>query len=192
MAYLKKSLHQAHSLAESAVRQGDTVIDATMGNGYDTLFLAGLVGEEGKVYAFDIQALALDRTRQRLEQSGCLGWCRLILDGHQHMDKYVQGPVKLVIFNLGYLPKGDHSIGTRFETTREALEKSLDLISDDGLILIVVYYGGDSGFEEKEQLLTFLQSLDGKKYSVMKTDFINQINCPPLLIAIEKNLPDTR
>ncbi len=192
MAYLKKSLHQAHSLAQAAVRQGDTVIDATMGNGYDTLFLAGLVGEEGKVYAFDIQALALDRTRQRLEQSDCLGWCRLILDGHQHMDKYVQGPVKLVIFNLGYLPKGDHSIGTRFETTREALEKSLDLISDDGLILIVVYYGGDSGFEEKEQLLTFLQSLDGKKYSVMKTDFINQINCPPLLIAIEKNLPDTR
>lgn len=188
MPYLKKSLNQAHELVKMAVREGDSVIDATMGNGFDTLFLAGLVGPKGKVYAFDIQAVALERTRERLEKAGCLESCELILDGHQNMDRYVENPVKLVIYNLGYLPKGDHAIGTRFETTREAILKSLDLLSDDGLVLIVIYYGGDSGYEERDQLLQFLQSLDGKSYSVMKTDFINQLNCPPILIAIEKNI----
>lgn len=190
MAYLKKALHQAHSLAQTVINRGDTVIDATMGNGYDTLFLAQLVGEEGRVYAFDIQELALQRTRERLEQAGLSNRCQLILDGHQNMDNHVGEPVKLVMFNLGYLPKGDHSIGTRYETTREAIEKALRLISDDGLVIVVVYYGGDSGFEERDQLLLFLKALDGRKYSVMKTEFINQLNCPPLLIAIEKNIMD--
>ena len=104
------------------------------------------------------------------------------------MDAYIHEPVKLVIFNLGYLPKGDHAIGTRYETTRRAIEKSLALISDDGLILIVIYYGGDSGFEEKDALLSFLNTLDCRRYTVMRTEFMNQINCPPILIAIEKNI----
>jgi cyclopropane fatty-acyl-phospholipid synthase-like methyltransferase len=190
MAHLKKALYQAHALAQSVVKAGDAVIDATMGNGYDTLFLAQLVGENGRVYAFDIQELALQRTHQRLQEAGCLDRCRLILEGHQHMDKHVEEPVKLVMFNLGYLPKGDHSIGTRYETTRQAVEKALGLIADDGLVILVVYYGGDSGFEERDQILAYLNGLDARKYSVMKTEFINQINCPPLLIAIEKNLPD--
>lgn len=187
MAYLKKSLLQAHELAEKAVKEGDAVVDATMGNGFDTLFLAGLVGEKGKVYAFDIQKDALEITRDRLEKAGCLEQCTLILDGHENFDRYIKEPVKLFIYNLGYLPKGDHTIGTKYETTRQSVLKALDLISDDGLILIVIYYGGDSGFEERDSLLSFLNTLDCKKYVVMKTDFINLINCPPILIAIEKN-----
>lgn len=188
MSYIKKSLHQAHDFARLAVKEGDTVVDATMGNGYDTEFLAGLVGEKGRVYAFDIQPAALERTRERLEKAHALNQCTLILDGHQNMDLYVQEPVKLVIYNLGYLPKGDHTIGTRYETTREAIEKSLSLISDDGIVLVVIYYGGDSGFGEKDALLPFLTSIDCRKFTVMRTEFINQINCPPILIAIEKNV----
>ncbi len=188
MSCLKKSLHQAHDFAKLIVKEGDTVIDATMGNGYDTQFLAGLVGETGKVFAFDIQPIALERTQERLEKAHCNRQCTLILDGHQNMDAYVHEPVKLVMYNLGYLPKGDHTVGTRFETTREAIEKSLALIADDGLVLVVIYYGGDSGFEEKEALLLFLSTIDCKKYTVMSTEFINQINCPPILIAIEKNI----
>lgn len=188
MPYLKKSLFQAHELARFAVKEGDTVVDATMGNGHDTEFLANLVGEKGRVFAFDIQPQALERTRERLEKAHCIDQCTLILDGHQNMDVYVHEPVKLVIYNLGYLPKGDHTIGTKYETTREAIEKSLSLISDDGIVLVVIYYGGDSGFEEKEALLSFLNTLDCRNFSVMRTEFINQINCPPILIAIEKNI----
>lgn len=188
MAHLKKALIQAHSFAEAIIAEGDRVVDATMGNGNDTLFLARLVGPGGRVYAFDIQQAAFDRTRQRLEEAGVLDRCNLVLDGHQHMDQYVEGPVKLVIFNLGYLPSGDHAIGTRAPTTIQAVEKSLSLISDDGLVLVVIYHGGDSGFEERDAFLEFLKGLDCRTYTVMKTEFINQINCPPILIAIEKNL----
>ncbi|MCX7772977.1 MAG: methyltransferase domain-containing protein [Clostridia bacterium] len=190
MAYLKKALLQAHELAEKIVRPGDAVIDATMGNGHDTLFMADLVGEAGRVYAFDIQESAVAKTRERIEKAGFTSRCHLIHDGHQNMDLYVKEPVKLIIYNLGYLPGGDHNIGTRAETTIAAVEKSLSLISNDGLVIIVIYHGGDSGFEERDALLSYLISLDCKKYSVMKTDFINQINCPPILIAIEKNLKD--
>lgn len=188
MGILQKALIQAHQYAEAVVAPGDTVIDATMGNGNDTLFLARLTGPEGKVYAFDIQEAAVGRTRERLEAHGVSGWCELILDGHEHMDRHVAEPVKLVMFNLGYLPGGDHGINTRAETTIEAVEKSLSLIRDDGLIIIVIYYGGETGFEERDALLDYLAKLDVRRFSVMKTEFINQINCPPILICIEKNV----
>lgn len=187
MPYLKKSLIGAHELAKSIIKSGDTVVDATMGNGNDTLFLAELVGQDGKVYAFDIQQIALEKTRKKLSDAGCLARCRLIFDGHQNMDNHIDEPVKLVVFNLGYLPKGDHSIGTKFETTKAAIEKSLALIADDGMIIVVIYYGGDSGYEEKDKLLQYLATLDCRKYTVLLSEFINQINCPPILIAIEKN-----
>lgn len=187
MAVLHKALIQAHQYAETVVRPGDRVVDATMGNGNDTLFLARLTGPGGKVYAFDIQEAALERTRERLEAHAVSGWCELIPDGHEHMDRHVAEPVRLVMFNLGYLPGGDHTIGTRAETTIEAIEKSLSLISDDGLVVLVIYYGGDSGFQERDALLEYLAGLDGRRFSVMKTEFINQMNCPPILICIEKN-----
>lgn len=187
MTYLKKALLQAHELCENLVHEGDTVIDATMGNGNDTLFLARLVGPTGKVHAFDIQRLALERTREKLTHENVMEQCELIQDGHEHLDQYVKEPVKLVIFNLGYLPKGDHTIGTRAETTIAAVEKSLEILRNDGMIIIIIYYGGDSGFEERDTILDYLSRMDCRKYSVMKTEFINQINCPPIFIGIEKN-----
>jgi predicted methyltransferase len=188
MAHLKKALLQAHDYVRMLVGEGDRVIDATMGNGNDTLFLAGLVGPQGRVFAFDIQEQALNRTRERLEKAGVLDRCQLILDGHEHMDRYLEGPVKLVIYNLGYLPNGDHSIGTRAPTTIAAIEKSLSLISPDGMVIVVIYHGGDSGFEERDALLDYFNQMDCRRYTVMKTEFVNQINCPPILICIENNL----
>jgi len=188
MAVLHKALIQAHQYAEAVVKPGDMVIDATMGNGNDTLFLARLTGSTGKVYAFDIQEEAVKRTRERIESQAVLGWCKLIHEGHEHMDRYVSEPVKLVMFNLGYLPGGDHRINTRADTTIAAVEKSLALLRDDGLVIIVIYYGGDTGFEERDALLDYLSGLDPRRFSVMKTEFINQINCPPILVCIEKNV----
>lgn len=186
MEIIKNSLAQSHDLIRRAVAEGSTAIDATAGNGNDTAFLAELVGESGKVYSFDVQEQALEKTRDRLSGKGLLDRVELIHDGHQNMDLYIREKVKAVMFNLGYLPGGDHRIGTRGDTTIAAVIKAMELIGVNGIISIVVYYGGDSGFEEKTQVMDFIAGIDCRKYTVMKTEFVNQANCPPILICIEK------
>lgn len=79
------------------------------------------------------------------------------------------------------------SIGTKGNTTIEAIKNSMELITVHGIISIVVYYGGDSGFDEKDEVMDFIRTIDCKQFTVMRTDFVNQINCPPILICIEKN-----
>lgn len=183
---LSNSLAISHELVEKVVKQGDTVVDATMGNGNDTLFLARLVGEKGRVYAFDIQDCALYNTRKRVEAGGVGSFVELIRDGHQNIGQYVSKGVKAVMFNLGYLPKGDHSIGTRAETTIDALKKSMELLTLGGIIMMVIYYGGDSGFEEKEAVLNYVKTIDCRKFTVLVSEFVNQVNCPPIAVCIEK------
>jgi tRNA G37 N-methylase Trm5 len=187
MTVLKNSLGQSHDIIKRVVKEGDSVIDATAGNGNDTLFLASLVGKAGKVYAFDIQNAAVENTEKKLSSAGMLERVTIINDSHHRMDKYVKEEIKAVMFNLGYLPGGNHSIGTKGETTVEALVKAMRLLQDDGIITVVVYYGGDSGFEEKEILMEYIKNIDSKLFTVMKTEFINQKNCPPILVCIEKN-----
>ena len=162
------------------------MIDATAGNGGDTLFLADLTGPSGKVYSFDIQQKAHDNTLDKLKAAGLESRVVQIPDGHQNMDLYVKEKVRAVMFNLGYLPGGDHSIGTKGASTAEALQKAMQHLEVNGIITVVVYYGGDSGFEEKEFIMEFIKTIDSKQYAVMKTEFVNQVNCPPILICIEK------
>ncbi len=183
---IKNSLGQSHEFIRKAVKEGDTVIDATAGNGGDTLFLAKLVGNAGKVYSFDIQAKAHENTRDKLNSANLQGQVEQIQDGHQNMDRYVKEEVRAVMFNLGYLPGGDHDIGTKGDTTAEAIKKAMDLLAVNGIITIVVYYGGDSGFGEKEFILEYIEGIDNRQYTVMRTEFVNQINCPPILICIER------
>lgn len=183
---LKNSLNISHELVSKVVQPGDIVVDATMGNGNDTLFLANLVGEAGRVYAFDVQQLALDNTKKRLADAGLLESVDLILDGHQNIAKYVQQGIKAVMFNLGYLPKGDHNIGTKAETTIAAIESAMKLLCKEGIVMLVIYYGGDSGYDEKNTVLEYFKTLDCKKYSVLVHEFVNQVNCPPIAVCIEK------
>lgn len=186
MAVIKNSLGQSHEYVKNVVNEGDTVIDATAGNGRDTVLLAGLVGDGGRVYAFDIQESALERTKMKLLKSNLADRVQLIKDGHQNMYLYVREKVKAVMFNLGYLPGGDHNIGTKWDTTVAAIKKALELVRVNGIVSIVIYYGGDSGFEEKEKVLDFVNQIDCRQFTVMKTEFVNQINCPPIFICIEK------
>lgn len=186
MQIIKNSLGQSHEYIKLFVKEGDTAVDATCGNGNDTVFLAGLVGEKGKVYSFDIQDRAIQNTTKKINGLGFKARVEIVKDGHQNMDKYIDASVKAVMFNLGYLPGGDHNLGTKAETTIQAVKKAMDLISEGGVVTIVIYYGGDSGFEEKESVLKFLKNIDQKKYIVMRNEFINQVNCPPILVCIEK------
>lgn len=183
----QNAVELSHEYIERVVCLGDTVVDATAGNGNDTLFLANLVGENGKVFAFDIQDTAIKNTKKRLSDAGVSERCTLITDGHQNMKKYVEYPVKAIMFNFGYLPGGDHRIFTVAETSIEAIRAAMELISDDGIITLAIYYGGDSGFEEHDALLEFLKTISNNEYSVLYHDFINYPNCPPIVVSITRS-----
>jgi tRNA G37 N-methylase Trm5 len=183
---IKRPLQQSHDIVRGVVKAGDTVIDATAGNGGDTLFLARLVGPEGMVFCFDIQKSALDRTLEKLKLEGLEDRATLVNDGHENMGIHVKCSINAIMFNLGYLPGGDHHIGTTGNTTIKALESAMELIRINGIITIIVYYGGDSGFEERDQVLEYIRRIDHKRFIVSMTEFVNLINCPPILICIEK------
>ena len=173
-----------HHILEEYIQEGDVCIDATAGNGNDTVFLCEKVGKMGKVYAFDIQKQALEQTKQSLEEHGYLDRAKLILDGHQNMPDYVETEVSTIIFNFGYLPGGDHSIATKCDTSLSAIEKGLKLLKKGGVMNLCVYSGKETGYEEKEAILSYLKTLDSKKWLVIVHDFFNRRNDPPLPVFI--------
>lgn len=181
----KNALKLSHEHMKANIKEGDTVIDATAGRGRDTLLLSELVGDSGHVFAFDIQKDAIDSTRALLEENGRCN-ALLINESHHLMAKYVN-KAKAVVFNLGFLPGGDHSIFSHSDTSIKAIDAALSIIDDDGFVSICSYYGGDTGFEERDALLYYLENLDQQKYTVMLQSFHNRKNCPPLFIIIEKN-----
>lgn len=185
---MKSARHWAQELQEEAIRPGMRVIDATMGNGHDTQWLCTLVGEGGHVYAFDVQSAAVENTRRRLEEAGLLGRATLINDGHQHVRRYVAEPVDAVLFNLGWLPGGDHHVTTRLETTLVAVNECLELLAPGGLMTVCAYPGHDEGTRELQALTEWASRLDSKRYSAMVRRYLNQPDsCPPVLFAIGKN-----
>ncbi len=179
------ALTLVHAVAARHVKKGDICVDATAGRGYDAAFLAELVGDDGQVVAFDIQQEAIDSAAALLASRGLSA--RLIKDSHANMDAYLEeGSVSLIMFNLGYLPGGDHSVFTHFESTREAIEKGLKLLKSGGLMCVSVYYGGDSGYEERDALLPYLKALDDGKYQVIEAAFYNWKKDPPISFFITK------
>lgn len=169
----------------SRVSEGDICIDATAGRGNDTAFLCELVGESGKVTAFDIQSDAIESTRKLLCEKGLSDRAELVLDSHINMDKYAdEGTVSCITFNFGWLPGGDHTVHTNKDTSLEAVNKALRLIKKGGLISMILYYGRDTGFEEKDALLEFVKTIDSDEYTVITAEFSNRPNCPPIPIFI--------
>lgn len=183
---LTNSVNIAKDICKKKIAQGDVVVDATMGNGNDTIFLAQLVGDNGKVYAFDVQKIAINNTREKIIDNNIKCDVQLIHDGHENMDKYIKDNIKLIIFNLGYLPNAQHTITTKVNTTIIAVQKSLELLQRNGIVLLVIYPGHKEGKDEEIALKNFAASLSQKEYNVIYLKFINQINNPPQLIAIEK------
>ena len=171
---MKKPLEMAHDFLAQVITQEDIVVDATMGNGHDTLFLAKLAKQ---VYAFDIQEQALKQTSQRLQEAGLTN-VELLLQGHETVDQFVT-VLKAAIFNLGYLPSADKSI-------IEALEKLCQLLVKGGRIAIMIYYGHEGGDIERDAVLDYVSQLPQQEYTATIYRTLNQINNPPFLIMIEK------
>lgn len=176
----------SHQLIARVVREGDTVIDATCGRGRDTLYLARMVGSGGKVYAFDVQDEAITSTRELLARNNCLNQAVLINDNHNTLASQVEGYPSACMFNLGYLPGGDHKLTTKSEDTLQALVDCLALLAPGGIITLVFYPGHPSGQEEIDSMEKYLSKLPQQKYEITMTSFLNQINNPPQLICIEK------
>lgn len=182
------SMNLAKKVCTEKLKSGSIAVDATMGKGNDTLFLAKIVGASGKVYAFDIQNYAIEKTYEKLQYYNLYDRVKLIKDGHENIEKHIKEKVDLVMFNLGYLPGVCHNITTKYETTLKAVKSSLNLIKEGGVVLIVVYYGHAEGKIEKEALDKFLPHINQKDFNIINLEFMNQINSPPTLICIEKRI----
>lgn len=179
----------AHKWIAERAGRGDIVVDATAGGGVDTLALAELVGANGRVYAFDIQQEAINRTRERLAAAGALEQVRLHLIDHSQMavavDAGHHGRVSAVMFNLGYLPGGDTEVITKPSTTLEALNAALSLLKPGGIITCVLYpghTGGDAEALAVEAWAAGLPQVEGQAVLYRQP----QRSAAPYLIAIEK------
>lgn len=186
---LKGIIKYSHHLLEKSVAKNEIVIDATCGNGNDTLFLSNIVGEKGHVLAFDIQEDAIQNSKRLMEEQGRNN-VTFIHDSHAHMSNYLpeemRGHVGGAIFNLGYLPKSDKSVITTGKSSIRAINSILPFLKKDGLIVVVVYHGHEGGKAEKEMILKHVIQLDQKEYNVLQYGFINQKNNPPFILAIQK------
>ncbi len=183
---LKPVVNFAHSLLDSTLESDSVVVDATCGNGYDTYFLASRV-PNGKVLAVDIQAQAIEATK-KMNQN--FDFIEYIQDSHAniatHLEQLNIHQIDGAIFNLGYLPRSDKTIVTEGSSTTCAIKALLKKLNTGKLIVLVVYHGHEGGKAEKKEVLRFVESLDQKKFSVIRYGFINQINSPPFVIAIQK------
>lgn len=185
---IKRSLEFARQLILETLKDGDIAIDGTAGNGNDTLMLAQGVGENGKVYAFDIQKEALDNTYKRLVDNKLENRAILINASHDSLTKHIPEKAAAIMFNFGYLPGGDHSIITKLESTIPAIEQGLELLQKNGVMSLMLYPGHYGGKWETDGVLTLVKNLNHKQYTVLHYNFINLAQFPPQLILIQKKI----
>ena len=179
------TLSMVHDFLKRSVQPGAFCIDATAGKGRDTALLCRLAGETGRVLAFDVQPEAVVQTKALLTAEHLTA--EVILDSHANMERYAAAEtVDCVVFNFGRLPGGDPSIFTRSDTSVAALEAALRLLKPGGVVAIALYYGGANGYGERDAVMTWLETLDDRKFSVLRCDWANRRNDPPVPIFIWK------
>ena len=174
-----------HRILRDVIEPGSVVVDATIGNGWDTALMASLVGSDGLVYGFDVQPIALEVTKTRI--AGLAADVRLTLIGHEEMlntvDAAHHGAVSAVTFNLGYLPGGDRDITTHVETTKRAIEQARQLLGPDGVITIVCYRHAE-GQRELDSVRTLLSEWSQEANTCTETTFLNQAGNPPVVFVV--------
>ncbi len=179
----------AHLQLEAQLAPGDCAIDATAGNGYDTVKLAELVGRDGQVIAIDLQAEAIASTRARLNATPLETACELIQDNHaQALQALVathSNKVSAITFNLGYLPGSDKSVQTLSETTLPALDACTALLKPGGLLLVTAYRGHPGGESEAAAVAEWMQRQSGWHIESHEPD-VTGPRIPPILWIARK------
>lgn len=183
---ITRTTELAMSVTLNYIKSGDTVVDATCGTGQDTASLAMAAGMDGTVYAFDIQKKALLLTEARLRSQGFTN-VHYILESFASMCSYIpQNSASAVVFNLGYLPGGDHTITTTSDETINGLNCAIRTIRSGGIVTVVLYDGHEQGVKEKEAVLKWAEALDPSDYHVAFVNLLNQKNHPPEILWITR------
>ncbi|WP_455203159.1 class I SAM-dependent methyltransferase [Kaarinaea lacus] len=192
MAYLSLTALAQQHLSE-VIQAGDIVVDATVGKGEDTLFLANSVGEHGCVFGFDIQTQALRIAAEKLEQKGLSARVRLVHKSHEHLGQYLLScgvkSVKAIMFNLGYLPGGDKSLVTNVASTLMAVDAGITLLAPGGMMSVVIYTGHCGGVQEFEALTSWWQQLPEADFRSKIIDTVIPKEHTPRLLLISRNMP---
>lgn len=180
----------AHSIVSEYLTKGDIAIDATIGNGNDTVFLAQSVGNEGHVFGFDIQERAYNSTKEVLYPHGLQNTVTLFLANHIAMKKYIpeqyHGTIKAIMFNLGYLPGYDKNLTTETHSTISALHDSCGLLKSSGIITISVYNEQNNGTEEQQAVMEFVKTVPSKYFETAHIHYPGRLKTPPELFVIRK------
>ncbi len=179
----KSHLELAHRHWQELIRSGDRVIDATCGNGYDTCFLAKLPVNE--IYSLDIQPEAIQSAATFLkEHLSAEEFAKItFVEGcHSHLPDFQKHSVRLIVYNLGYLPKGNKAVTTQAETTLSSLEQAVPLIMPGGAISITCYPGHPAGGREEKMVLEYVKTFDRALWNCCYHQWINRDKAPSLLI----------
>ena len=173
----------AQLVLKNNLPQAKIVVDATAGNGNDTLFLAENA-PGAQIYAFDVQPMAIAATKEKT--AAYKERITYIMDSHANIQKIVPDGIDAAMFNLGYLPGGNHEVTTEARITIEAVEQTVNKLSLNGLLAIVVYPGHPAGAEEEEALGEYIHLLPAEKFTVGCYRLENHVGNGPFVYIIEK------
>lgn len=190
---------EAHRRVGERLGPGAAAVDATAGNGHDTLFLARKVGPAGRVFAFDIQRQALNNSRARLEAAGCAAWVVFFRASHARLLEKIpvqyESAIQAVMFNLGYLPGGDKTIITRAPATVAALTAGLRLLAPGGILTVLAYPGHAGGASETAEVGAWCRQLEAAQFAVETSSGVDRavaetpaapMPAAPMLFAVYK------
>ena len=167
-------------------KDGCAAADFTMGNGNDTLWLCRQMRGRGRVYAFDVQTQALQNTFARLNGEDAFHDCRLILDSHSNLKRYIKEPICVGMFNLGFLPGGNKLRTTMRQTTLKAVDDCMELLCPDGALLIAVYPGHEEGYLEGEMLRAHFRGVSRFVYGISEFHIVNS-PASPFFYLVERS-----
>lgn len=178
----------AHRLWNSIIRAGDTVIDATCGNGHDSLVLAKktLTNASGNLYCIDIQQNAIISTQKKLQLNGFNDGVHYICGTHDKFPSSITPQsVSCIAYNLGYLPGSDKTFTTKPHSTLSSIESATKLIKLGGLISVMAYIGHKGGPEETNAVITYMEQLASDSWLLNMYSLENKPSAPLLLTAVK-------
>lgn len=197
---LTQTVSVAMTVTRSYLREGDTAIDTTCGNGHDTLALAQAVGRNGRILAIDLQEEAILASKgllsaHQIDNVDFVQGSFVHLEEHwrawmENMERGMTAEMasapKVIVFNLGYLPGGDKKVTTRTEDTLLAVQQALSAIAPGGIVTLVLYPGHEEGARERDALLEFAKELPASRFHTAYVGFPNQKKNPPEILWITK------
>ena len=191
---LPTAVQWSHEIVGPRLRAGDVVVDATAGNGHDTLFLAERVLPGGRVFAFDLQADAVEQTRRAVAAHvpayAVPDEVTLFHAGHERLAEFLpaelRGRLRAVMFNLGYLPGGDKTIITKETTSLAAIRMALDWLAEDGVLTVVIYPGHEGGRQEAGAVESLLAALPSMEFEAQRLGYLNFRPTTPFCVAVRR------